>query len=44
LLKWVRRKYKRFRTWKRLRRRWEEITGQWPDYFAHWRWTTSFVY
>lgn len=44
LLKWVRHKYKRFRTWKRLRRRWDEVTGQWPDYFAHWRWTTSFVY
>jgi group II intron reverse transcriptase/maturase len=43
LLKWVRCKYKRFRPWKRLRRRWDEITAQWPDYFAHWRWTTSFT-
>jgi RNA-directed DNA polymerase len=43
ILKWVRRKYKRFRPWKRLLRRWAQVTAEWPDYFAHWQWVTSFV-
>lgn len=41
LVKWVRRKYRRFRRWDRLLRRWRQVVAERPDYFAHWRWVTG---
>ena len=38
IAKWVRRKYRRFRRWDRLQRRWRQVVAERPDYFAHWRW------
>lgn len=39
--KWVRRKYRRYRRWDRLKRRWYQVVEQHPDYFVHWRWVTA---
>ena len=36
LVRWLRKKYRRLRTWKRLRMCWERITSQYPAMFAHW--------
>ena len=37
LMRWLRKKYQRLRTWKKLLPCWERITSQYPDLFAHWR-------
>lgn len=44
LAKWVRRKYRRFRRWDRLNRRWRQVVAQRPDYFVHWRWIDGTSY
>ncbi|GAA5107611.1 group II intron maturase-specific domain-containing protein [Haloechinothrix salitolerans] len=41
LAKWVRRKYRRFRRWDRLIRRWKQVVAEQPNYLAHWRWVTG---
>ncbi len=37
LVRWIRKKYRRLRTWKKLLPCWERITSQYPEMFAHWR-------
>lgn len=41
LMRWVRKKYRRLRTFKKFHRRWKQITKAYPLYFAHWRWVHS---
>ena len=36
LVRWLRKKYRRLRTWKKLLPCWERITRQYPEMFAHW--------
>jgi RNA-directed DNA polymerase len=38
LMRWIRKKFKRLRTWKKAEAYWERITHQYPRAFAHWRW------
>ena len=42
LLKWVRHKYKRFRSWKRLLRRWEQVTAM-AGLLRPLQWVTGFI-
>jgi len=41
LIKWMRRKYKRFRALKAAMKAWSQAVASRPGYFAHWRWVTS---
>ncbi|WP_329154833.1 hypothetical protein OIU91_03790 [Streptomyces sp. NBC_01456] len=38
LLRWVRRKYKRLRAFKKAHRCWKRVIRQYPRLFAHWAW------
>jgi group II intron reverse transcriptase/maturase len=40
VLQWAKAKYRRLRPVKALRRAWERITTQHPDYLPHWQWVT----
>lgn len=42
LVRWIRKKYRRFRTYKKLRACWQRITRQHPRLFAHWATTSAF--
>jgi group II intron reverse transcriptase/maturase len=44
LVRWAKRKYKRLRSFKKVRRWWEGLTARQPRLFAHWAWTTDFRY
>jgi group II intron reverse transcriptase/maturase len=44
LVRWAKRKYKRLRTFKKVRRWWEGLTARQPRLFAHWAWMTDFKY
>src|SRR6202044_3149397 len=44
LVRWAKRKYKRLRTFKKVRRWWEGLTTRQPRLFAHWTWMTDFKY
>jgi RNA-directed DNA polymerase len=44
LVRWAKRKYKRLRSFKKVRRWWEGLTARQPRLFAHWAWTTDFKY
>jgi RNA-directed DNA polymerase len=44
LVRWAKRKYKRLRTFKKVRRWWNGLTGRQPRLFAHWGWMTDFKY
>lgn len=39
LMRWIRKKYKRLRQYKRAKACWARITTQYPRMFAHWHWT-----
>lgn len=41
LLRWLRRKYRRQRSWTKALACWERITSQQPGLFAHWKWETA---
>ena len=41
LVRWAKRKYKRLRTFKKVRRWWEGLTARQPRPFAHWAWVTT---
>jgi hypothetical protein len=41
LIKWMRRKYKRFSALKAAMKAWSQAVASRPGYFAHWRWVTS---
>lgn len=42
LVRWMRKKYKRLRTFKKAFAAWERTTRQYPRLFAHWRWVPEF--
>ena len=44
LVRWAKRKYKRLRSFKKVRRWWEGLTARQPRLFAHWAWMTDFKY
>lgn len=41
IMRWARRKYKRLRSYKRLRRWWNGLVKRAPDLFSHWALTTT---
>jgi RNA-directed DNA polymerase len=41
LMRWIRKKYKRFRPFHKALECWQRITRQHPRLFAHWAWTTN---
>ena len=44
LVRWAKRKYKRLRSYKKVRRWWEGLTARQPRLFAHWAWMTDSKY
>jgi RNA-directed DNA polymerase len=42
LVRWIRKKHKRLRPFKKAQRCWQRITRQYPRLFAHWAWTPCF--
>jgi RNA-directed DNA polymerase len=42
LRRWVGRKYRRLRTYKRFKRWWTGLLAREPNLFAHWRWIRSY--
>ncbi|HLK01491.1 MAG TPA: group II intron reverse transcriptase/maturase [Streptosporangiaceae bacterium] len=44
LVRWAKRKYKRLRTFKKIRKWWEWLTARQPRLFAHWTWMSDFKY
>lgn len=42
LVRWMRKKYKRLRTFTRANAAWRRTTRQYPRYFAHWPWVPQF--
>jgi RNA-directed DNA polymerase len=44
LVRWAKRKYKRLRTFKKVRRWWEGLTARQPRLFAHWAWMSDSRY
>jgi len=44
LVRWAKRKYKRLRTFKKVRRWWEGLTARQPRLFAHWAWMSDSKY
>jgi group II intron reverse transcriptase/maturase len=41
LLRWVRKKYKRLRSYKKAMVAWRRVTSQYPRLFAHWAWVRT---
>lgn len=41
LMRWVRKKYRKVRTYKKFHKRWKQVTATWPTLFAHWKWVHS---
>jgi RNA-directed DNA polymerase len=42
LVRWARRKYKRLRSFKKVKKWWDGLTARQPRMFAHWKLTTGF--
>lgn len=42
LVRWMRKKYKRLRTFKTAHAAWKRTTRQYPRFFTHWRWVPEF--
>ena len=42
LVRWARRKYKRLRSFKKVKKWWDGLTARQPRMFAHWRISTGF--
>ena len=42
LVRWIRKKYKRLRPFRKAQKCWQRITRQYPRLFAHWAWTPRF--
>ena len=40
ILRWVRKKYRRLRSWKRALAWWQTVVQRAPKLFTHWSWTT----
>jgi group II intron reverse transcriptase/maturase len=43
LVRWARRKFKRLRSYKKVRRWWDGLLERQPRMFAHWAWMTEFT-
>ena len=41
LVRWLRKKYKRLRTFKKAHAAWQRVTAQYPRFFAQWQWVTG---
>ena len=41
LMRWLRKKYKRLRTFTKAHAAWERATTRHPGYFAHWKWVSA---
>lgn len=41
LMRWLRKKFRRFRGWKKARGAWEKAVTARPQFFAHWSWVPS---
>ena len=41
LVRWLRKKYRRLRTFAKAHAAWGRLTSQYPATFAHWRWATG---
>jgi group II intron reverse transcriptase/maturase len=42
LVRWMRKKYRRLRSFKKAHEAWKRVTSQYPRCFAHWRWVHAF--
>ncbi len=42
LMRWLRKKYRRLRTFKKAHAAWRRTTRQYPRFFAQWRWVHGF--
>ncbi|MGW9033027.1 group II intron maturase-specific domain-containing protein, partial [Streptomyces sp. NPDC055722] len=42
LMRWIRKKFKRLRNFKKAHACWRRITRQYPRLFAHWAWVPTF--
>jgi hypothetical protein len=42
LMRWLQRKYKRLRGYKRADAAWQRLITQQPAYFAHWQWIRAY--
>jgi RNA-directed DNA polymerase len=42
LMRWIRKKYRRLRKFKKAHACWRRVTRQYPRLFAHWAWTPGF--
>jgi group II intron reverse transcriptase/maturase len=42
LMRWLRKKYKRLRTFKKAHAAWERVTAQHPRFYAQWQWVHAF--
>ncbi|RPE39179.1 group II intron maturase [Streptomyces sp. Ag109_O5-1] len=42
LVRWMRKKYRRLRTFNKAHAAWKRTTRQYPGFFAHWRWVPEF--
>lgn len=41
LMRWVRNKYRRYRSRKAFQQQWQRVTTQYPRLFAHWHWMST---
>ena len=41
LMRWVRKKYRRWKTFKKFHRRWKQVVQAYPLLFAHWKWVNT---
>jgi len=42
LVRWMRKKYRRLRPFRKAHAAWKRVTSQYPTWFAHWRWVHAF--
>ena len=42
LVRWLRKKYRRLRAFKKAHAAWERVTSQYPRFFAQWQWVHGF--
>ena len=42
LMRWIRKKYRRLRGFKKAKKCWDDITRRYPGMYAHWRWDRTF--
>jgi hypothetical protein len=42
LIRWIRKRFKRLRTFKKAHASWRRITRQYPQALAHWAWVPTF--